>query len=62
MNASMCIAVVLIAAIVVGGPTYCSIQEDAQITKRIEAACNGDASDPSRSSTCTLAVLRRAQR
>lgn len=47
--------------IVVALPVACAMHQNAEITRRVRAACVGDlAADKARASACTLALTRDA--
>ena len=57
---AVCTAVVVVVAVLVGGPVACDMEAERQHTERVRAACHGDlAADAARAVACTLALTRR---
>ena len=62
MTRSQAVAAVLIAMIIIGGPVSCAIHENRELTRRVDAACNGDLNEAARAIACVSAVNRRPAR
>lgn len=54
---SGCITALLLFAMLVAGPTACSISQQREASRRIEAICTGDLkADATRAAACILAT------